>query len=76
VACCYTHVTVPCSAIIREASSVANGNKHRDPDLENVQRARDFGTLGPNDIFISNLSLQALGSSLEKEADYKKMIRA
>lgn len=40
------------SALIKKASLVADGNSHRDPQLDNVQRMKTFGALNPKwDVF-------------------------
>ena len=42
---CYTHRSVPCSAIVTEAPSVVKGNKYRDAQTHNIQTVRYLGTL-------------------------------
>jgi hypothetical protein len=39
--------SVPCSTVIIEASSCNRWEQHRDPQPNNLQNIRDFGTLNP-----------------------------
>jgi hypothetical protein len=48
MAFCFTHRSVlKLSAIIKEASSPADGNKYSNSHPENMQRVRELGTLSP-----------------------------
>ena len=45
------------------------GNYHRDPQLDNVQRGGDFGTLSPKRDMSIKTSPQDSGLPVEKEAE-------
>ena len=59
---CYTHRPVPCSAILREASSCSRQEQYRDPQPDNVQSVRDLGTSSPK----PNVSIKSLPSRLKE----------
>ncbi|KAL6064844.1 hypothetical protein STEG23_009027 [Scotinomys teguina] len=62
---------VPCSVTIRKLLSETHGNKHRDPQLDNVQRLRDPGTVNPKQMPPSNPSHQY--SRNPEEEDVERM---
>lgn len=69
-----THRPVPCSTIIREASSVANGNKYRHPELDNVQKVKNLETIRTKwDVSIKSLPL---GSGNSCQRGVRKSVRA
>lgn len=43
----YTYKSESCSVITREASLKIYENKYKDPELDNMQRVRNLGTLCP-----------------------------
>ena len=59
---CYTHRSVPCSAIIREASSGTDGNKYRDSQSGLTQGVRKFGTFRHK----QNVSIKSIHPGLRK----------
>lgn len=54
----HTYRLVPCSAIIRDASSCIRWDKYRGPQQNTVQRTRNLRTVNPNVISPSNPSLR------------------
>lgn len=47
MACYYAERSVPCFAIIREASSTGYESKYGEPQLDIMHRKRETGTLSP-----------------------------
>lgn len=58
----HTHKPVPCLASSKKLPHAANGNRYREPQPDNTQRARDLGTLNPK----QKVSIKSLTSELRE----------
>lgn len=68
----YPHRAVPCSAIIREATSHSIWEKKTDPEPDITQNMRDLGTFSPKWITYIKLLPSALRKPMEEETEKVK----
>jgi hypothetical protein len=70
MAFCYAHKYLA-QPSLEKPPPAADGNKHREPQQDNIHRVIDFETLGPKWMSSSNLTFTTQGNLRKKKQETK-----